>query len=399
MKKYLLLVVTMIVVLTLIAACAPTPTPVPPTATPKPPEPTKPPAPTATPVPPTATAVPPTATAVPPTATPAPPTATLAPGAPTPTRTATPTPPPPKCEKLPNMPVVKAGELGSPEKPIVITFVPSGDVPTITRAGNETAECLSKITGLTYKIEVGTSYAVSIEAMGAGKAHAGFLATFAAILAREKYGIEPALASTRAYVSGGDNDPDKALAGQQTTFYKGQFITRKDTGIKTIADLKGKTFCGVDAASTSGWIIPSINLRANGINPEKDLKAVTFAGSHPNVVIAVYKGDCDAGATFVDARTDAAVQRAYPDVMDKVVPFFLSIRIPNDGLQFIKDFDPKLREATVEGLLSMMADPGGRAAVRRAYTYDNLIKVPVTFYDEFRDLLKKAGVDVATLVK
>ncbi len=401
MKRYVLSIVTLLVVLAVIAACAPapTPTPVPPTATPKPPEPTKPPAPTATPVPPTATPVPPTATPVPPTATPAPPTPTLAPGAPTPTRTPTPTPPPPKCERLPGMPTVKAGDLGSPEKPIVITFVPSGDVPTITRAGNETVECLSKITGLSYKIEVGTSYAVSIEAMGAGKAHAGFLATFAAILAREKYGIEPALASTRAYTSGGENDPDKALAGQQTSFYKGQFITRKDSNIKTVADLKGKTFCGVDPTSTSGWIIPSINLKGNGIDPDKDLKAVTFAGSHPNVVIAVYKGDCDAGATYVDARTDAAVQRAYPDVMDKVVPFFLSIRIPNDGLQFIKGFDPVLRKATVDGFLAMMADPGGRAIVRRAYTYDNLITVPVTFYDEFRDLLKKAGVDAATLVK
>ncbi|MBI5032687.1 MAG: phosphate/phosphite/phosphonate ABC transporter substrate-binding protein, partial [Chloroflexi bacterium] len=311
----------------------------------------------------------------------------------------TPTTAPAKCEKLPNMPTAKAGELGSPDKPIVITFVPSGDVPTITKAGNETAECLGKITGLSYKIEVGTSYAVSIEAMGAGKAHAGFLATFAAILAREKYGIEPAMASTRAYTSGGDSDPDKGFAGQQTDFYKGQFITKKDSGIKTLNDLKGKTFCSAGATSTSGWIIPSINLKANGINPDKDLKAVTHATGHPAVVIAVYKGDCDAGATFVDARTDATVLRTYPDVNDKVVPFFLSIRIPNDGLQFIKGFDPVLAKATTDGLLAMMADPGGKAVVRRAYSYDALKIVPATFYDEFKELLKKAGVDAATLVK
>lgn len=375
MKKFVL-IATVIMGLAVIVACAPAPTP-----TLVPPPPTQPPAPTA--VPPTA--VPPTATKPVPTATTAPaPTATV---------------PPAKCEKLANMPTVKAGDLGSSDKPIIITFVPSGDVPTITKAGNDTVECLAKITGLSYKIEVGTSYAVSIEAMGAGKAHAGFLATFAAILAREKYGIEPALASTRAYTSGGESDPDKDLKGQQTDFYKGQFITKKGSGIKTIADLKGKTFCGVDATSTSGWIIPSLNLKANGIDPAKDLKAVTYAGSHDNVVIAVYKGDCDAGATYVDARDSSAVQKAYPDVKDKVEPFFLSIRIPNDGLQFVKGFDSKLRDATVDGLLSMMADPGGKAVVKRAYTYDALKKVPVTFYDEFKDLLKKAGVDAATLVK
>lgn len=307
--------------------------------------------------------------------------------------------PPAKCEKLPNMPTVAAGALGSSTNPIVITFVPSGDVPTITRAGTETADCLAKITGLSYKIEVGTSYAVSIEAMGAGKAHAGFLATFAAILAREKYGIEPALASIRAYTTN-DLDPDKALAGQMTDFYKGQFITKKGSGIKTIADLKGKTFCGAGATSTSGWIIPSINLKANGIDPDKDLKSVTqVTGSHPGVVIAVYKGDCDAGATYVDARTDASVLRTYPDVNNVVEPFFVSIRIPNDGLQFIKGFDPALRKATIDGLLSMMADPGGKAVVRRAYSYDAMKEVPATYYDEFRDLLKKAGVDAASLVR
>jgi phosphonate transport system substrate-binding protein len=351
MKKIVLLAAALIVVLTLIAACAPAPT-----ATPVPPPPTQPPAPTAT-------------------------------------------PPPPKCEKLPNMPTVAAGALGSATNPIIITFVPSGDVPTITKAGNETAECLGKITGLSYKIEVGTSYAVSIEAMGAGKAHAGFLATFAAILAREKYSIEPALVAARAYTTNA-LDPDKGLKDTLQTFYKGQFITKKGSGIKSVADLKGKTFCGVDATSTSGWIIPSINLKANGINPDKDLKALTFAGSHDNVVAAVYKGDCDAGATYVDPlQTSTATLKAFPDVNDKVEAFFISIRIPNDGLQFVKGFDPKLRDATADGLLSMMADPGGKAVVKRAYTYDALQKVPVTFYDEFKDLLKKAGVDAATLVK
>lgn len=362
MKKSVLLALACIVILATVAGCAP--------------------APTATPVPPTA--VPPTA--VPPTAVP-------------PTKVPTATPPPAVCAPLPNMPTVKAGGLGSAENPIIITFVPSGDVPTITKAGNDTVECLHKITGLTFKIEVGTSYAVSIEAMGAGKAHAGFLATFAAILAREKYAIEPALASTRAY-STNSLDPDSALKGTQQMFYKGQFITKKGSGIKSIADLKGKTFCGVDATSTSGWIIPSINLKANGIDPDKDLKAVTFAGSHDNVVIAVYKGDCDAGATYVDPlQTSTAVLKAYPDVANVVEAFFVSLRIPNDGLQFIKGFDPALKAATVQGLLSMMADPGGKAVVKRAYTYDNLVEVPVTFYDEFRDLLKTAGVDAASLVK
>ena len=64
-----------------------------------------------------------------------------------PVATEKPTAPPPACAPLANAPTAKAGELGSPDKPIVITFVPSGDTGKITKAGNDIADCLSKMTG------------------------------------------------------------------------------------------------------------------------------------------------------------------------------------------------------------------------------------------------------------
>ncbi len=333
----------------------------------------------------------PTPTAVPATVAPTKPPATVAPTtAPTtaPVAAATPTTPAPKCDKLSSMPTVAAGQLGSADKPIVITFVPSGDVPTITKAGTDVTDCLAKLTGLSYKIEVGTTFAASIEAMGAGKAQAGFLNTFSAILAREKYGVVPVLVALRTY------------KGKLENFYQGQFIDNKKTGIKSLADLKGKTFCFVDPNSTSGYIIPQIVLKANGIDPDKDLKATQNAGSHDNVAIAVYKGDCDAGATFVDVRTDSdPVKKNYPDILDKVDVFYITDNIPNDGLQVVKDLDPKLTDAIVTGLLFISDDPGGKVMLRRLYAYGGLVKIPPTFYDPFRDLLKKAGVDPASLVK
>ncbi|MBI4670443.1 MAG: phosphate/phosphite/phosphonate ABC transporter substrate-binding protein [Chloroflexi bacterium] len=326
------------------------------------------PAPTATPVPP------------PPTAPPAQPTA----AAPQPTATI----PPPKCDKLDGMPEVKAGELGSPDKPIVITLVPSGDVPTITKAGNAVADCLGKLTGLSFKTEVGTSYAASIEAMGAGKAQAGFLNTFSAILAQEKYGAVPVLVALRTY------------KGKLENYYQGQIIANKASGVKTLAELKGKTFCFVDPNSTSGYIIPRIVLKANGIDPDKDLKATQNAGSHDNVAIAVYKGDCDAGATFVDVRTDSnPIKQNYPDILDKVDVISISDNVPNDGLQVIKELDPKLTDAMVKGLLFIGEDAGGKAMLRNLYSYRGLAKIDATFYDAFRKYLESAGVNPSDLVQ
>lgn len=361
MKK-LFLLVTLLSLTLVVMACAgaPTPTPLPPTQAPPPP-PTQ-----APPTQPPPTQAPPTQAAVQPTA----------------------TVPPPKCDKLEGMPTVKAGDLGSPENPIVITLVPSGDVPTITKAGTEIADCLSKLTGLSYKIEVGTSYAASIEALGAGKAQFGFLNTFSAILAKEKYGVTPLLVALRPY------------KGKLENFYQGQFIANKASGIKTIADLKGKTFCFVDPNSTSGAIIPQIVLKANGIDPQKDLKATQFAGSHDNVAIAVYKGDCDAGSTFVDVRTDSApIKQNYPDMVEKVDVFYITDNIPNDGLQVAKGVDPALIDATVKGLLFIAEDAGGKAMLRNLYSYRGLAKIEPNFYDDFEALLKKAGVDPASLIQ
>ena len=314
--------------------------------------------------------------------------------------TATP-PPPPDCAKLPDAPAAPAaGELGSAEKPIVITFVPSGDTGKITTAGTAIAECLTEMTGLNFEMEVGTTFAASIEAMGAEKAQVGFLNTFSALLAGAKYGVTPALVAIRKYATN-DLDPDKALGGELQPFYKAQFIANVDSGINSFADLKGKTFCFVDPNSTSGYIVPRIILAANGINPDTDFAATQNAGSHPNVAIAVYQGDCDAGVTFINVLTDtsADLQATYPDITDKVKVFAVSDRIPNDGLQFIKSLDPDLKAVIVEGLMAMAEDPGGKAVLKSLYNYDAFQEVDPAFYNDFLAILQAAGVDPASLVK
>lgn len=364
----------------------------------------------------------PTNTAVPPTKAPAAPTAapTKAPAEPTKAPTAptvAPTPKPtlaplaaPNCTKLATAMSPKAGELGAPDKPIVMTFVPSVDTGLITRGGTAMADCLSKMTGLTYKIEVGTSEAASIEAMGGGKAQMGFLNTFAILLAKQKYDVDVALVAQRYYgvlnadgktYSAFDFDPDKADAGKLSSYYKPEYFTRADSGIKALADVKGKTFCFTSASSTSGGIIPRASLAAIGINPDTGIKG-TYAGGHDKAAIAVYNGDCDAGVAFMDVLTDAAtnLKSKFPDIATKVKVFAVGDRIPNDGLQFVKGLDPKIRAITVEALLTMMKDPAGNAVVKSIYNYDAFeVADYAKYYGPFAELLKKAGVDVAKLVR
>ena len=326
--------------------------------------------------------------------------ATAAPtAAPTTAAAATPTVPAPICTKMANAPTVNAGDLGSADNPLVITFVPSGDTGAITVAGNEIADCLASMTGLSFKIEVGTSYGASIEAMGGNKAQIGFLNTFSVLLAEQKYGVVPVLANLRKY-STNSVDPDKDLAGQMEPFYKAEFLTKADSGIKSLTDLKGKTFCFVDPNSTSGYIVPRIIMKANGVDPDTDITSVN-AGSHPNVAIGVYKGQCEAGVAYIDILTDASANLAatYPDISTKVVAFLDSDKIPNDGVQVVKTLDPAITKAVVDGMLAMEQDPGGAAVLKNLYSIAGMQQIEPTFYDDFGAILKAAGVYPATLVK
>jgi len=275
----------------------------------------------------------------------------------------------------------KTPSLGTEENPIVMSFVPSGDTQEIIASGDQIAQMITDKTGLVVKANVGTDFAAVREAMGAGKAHIGWLNTFNYVLAHEKYGVDVALVTVRF----------------GTSTYVGQIIVRADSGIASLADLKGKTMCWVDPNSTSGYIIPRIMLKANGIDPDKDFAQTVEAGSHNNVVIAVYNGDCDAGATYSDARS--SVEADYPDVKDKIAILATTTEIPNDTVSFIKDFPPEMRDKIVNALLEMAQSEEGKTALETLYSIAGLEQTQDSFYDAFRADLSKAGMKIEELVK
>ncbi|MGR3461975.1 MAG: phosphonate ABC transporter substrate-binding protein [Roseovarius sp.] len=80
-------------------------------------------------------------------------------------------------------------------------------------------------------------------------------------------------------------------------------FTRKDTGITSLEDMKGKTFGFGDPNSTSGYLIPSIEIPAEiGASMESGdyFGEVKFTGGHEQTIVAVANGDIDAGVTWAD---------------------------------------------------------------------------------------------------
>ena len=274
-----------------------------------------------------------------------------------------------------------AGELGSAEKPIIMSFVPSGDTQDILASGDTLAQMLTERTGLNVEATVGTDFSSVREAMCAGQAHIGWLNTFNYVMAAEQCGVDAALVTSRF----------------GTTTYAGQIIVRADSGIKTLQDLKGKVMCWVDPASTSGYIIPRIMLAAEGVDPDKDFSQTIEAGSHNNVVTQVYNGDCDAGATFSDART--GIEEEFPDVLEKVVVLANTSDIPNDSVAFIADFPAAMRDQIVNALLDISGTPEGQEALNTLYNIEGLQASSDAFYDTFRADLSRAGINIEELAQ
>jgi phosphonate transport system substrate-binding protein len=272
-------------------------------------------------------------------------------------------------------------ELGSEDNPIVWAFVPSGETQQVTAGAEDLSALLTEETGLYFDVLVTTEYAGAVEAMCSDppEAQMSSLNTFSYVLANERCGVEAALVAVRF--------------GSPT--YNGQINTQADSDIQSVSDLAGKTFCRPDPLSTSGWIIPSLTMRANGVNPDSDLEEVVDAGSHDAVVTSVYNGDCDAGATYVDART--AIEDDNPDVMEKVRVLAVTEDIPNDGVQFIPEMDDEMRETIVQGLLALAETEEGQEALNTAYSWDGLEEHGDQFYDPFRQVLQASGLSIEEL--
>lgn len=268
-------------------------------------------------------------------------------------------------------------ELGTEENPIVWAFVPSGDTQEIAAGGQAVADMIFERTGLVVEASVATEYAGVIEALQSDppSAHIASLATFSYVVAADRGVAEAELVSVRF----------------GRPFYDAQIIANVDSGIETIADLAGRSFARPDPLSTSGWIIPSLTMRAAGMNPDVDLSQIVDAGGHSGVVTAVYNGDVDAGATFVDAR--GSVEDDFSDVNERVVVIQVSAPIPNDGVQFHPSISEEIREPIIEALLDIAATEEGAEALELAYSWQGLERHGDDFYDPFRQVIQAAGVD------
>ena len=139
-----------------------------------------------------------------------------------------------------------------------------------------------------------------------------------------------------------------------STGYYSVMVTRKDTGIETLAGMKGKSLCFADPDSTSGFLVPSVTLPdAIGMPVEQFFSKTMFGGGHEQGVLTAMKGDCDAAVTwasgvgeFKDGYTSGnlrkMVDKGILDMSD-VRELWKSPLIPNGPIVVRASLDPEVK--------------------------------------------------------
>ena len=224
---------------------------------------------------------------------------------------------------------------------LTVGLIPSEDSRAMIANSQAMMDMLSKALGFTVKPFVAADYNGVIEALRSKRLDVAYLGPFSYVLGTTVADIEAfAVAETKK-------------AGR--TSYHSQIVTHKDTGIKTVADLKGKTFAFVDPSSTSGHLFPKAGLLKAGFNPDKDFGRVIFSGSHDSSAIAVQNKKVDAAA-IADRILDAAVSKGLVKRED-LVEVWKSDPIPESPTVWRKDLPADLKTRVQAAFLQVKDIP------------------------------------------
>jgi len=315
--------------------------------------------------------------------------------------TVTPTPVPTKVPPTPIPPTdtpVPPPALGTAENPIILALAPSANTTELMAGGDAIAAKLTELTGYTFKVNVPTSYAALVEAMGSGNAQVGFLPTVPYIVAYYKGFATIGLITLR---SGADHYAFEIIVNQARiddgtfkSFYDATTGKNTADAATALAQFAGKKPCYTDPLSSSGYLVPAGFFKANKINT----KAGAWVQGHNIVVKSVYlspKGEiCDFGTVYVDART--TVTTDMPDVNDKVAVVFVSDPIiPNDTISIASSVPADVRAKIVTAFETIASTPDGLTLLKNGgYSIGGLKIVDDSFFDEYRVYLESIGFDI-----
>jgi phosphonate transport system substrate-binding protein len=174
--------------------------------------------------------------------------------------------------------------------------------------------------------------------------------------------------------------------------YKGLIVVKKNSGINSLADLKGKVIAFEEPHSTSASVLPRMHLEKNklklvqiktpGTPTPRDAIGYTY-GSDGNSVNVLITGRADA-ATTIHRELD----RLKPEIRDSLKVIGTTIAVPRNLVAVRKDLDPRLLKELKTILLDMDKDPEGQEVLKRSQNTTKFDAIPPGSLDQLQHITR-----------
>ncbi|NBO40002.1 MAG: putative selenate ABC transporter substrate-binding protein [Betaproteobacteria bacterium] len=220
-----------------------------------------------------------------------------------------------------------------------VSAIPDEAPTELQRKFAPLGQYLSAQTGLKVIFIPVTDYAAVVEALAAGKIDMAWLGGFTFVQTRIR--------------TNGSAVP--IVQREEDAKFTSKFITA-DPSIKTLNDLKGKTFAFGSPSSTSGSLMPRFFMQQAGLNIDKDFKNIAFSGAHDATAAFVSAGKADAGVLNASVW-DKLVEQKKVDP-EKVRVFATTPAFFDYNWTVRGDLDPKLIKVLTDAFLKL--DPNNQ---------------------------------------
>ncbi len=256
-----------------------------------------------------------------------------------------------------------------------LVLTPSQKPTDLLVAGEAFGAALGKLVDVPIRVTVASDYAAVVEALRNRTADLAFVHPAGYVLANRE---------AKAMIVAKDQ-------WHGNTSYTARIFVRKESGLKTLEDLRGKTIAFVDPSSTSGYVYPMVMLMEKGLVRNKDpktfFKEFVFAGSHDAGLIALLNGHVDAFASFDQAREQYLKD---PAQREKLIWVAESAPIPEGGICARDGLDPALFAKVRAALLSMKG-PAYEPLLKALYDIDGFEPAEDREYEPVRAAMDLLG--------
>ena len=240
-------------------------------------------------------------------------------------------------------------------QPLTIGLIPAEDSQAMIESSRQVLDSLQQQLGVPVKAFVATDYNGVIEALRAKKLDVAYLGPFSYVMATSIADVEAfAVAVTKK-------------TGQSA--YRSVIVVRKDSGLASPADLKGRSFAFVDPTSASGHLFPKAGLLQAGYDPERTFGRVIFSGSHDASILAVVHKKVDAAAVADRILASAIAKGTVKPEELQIV--WSSSPIPESPMVWRKDLDPAMKDKVAKALANVKDLPWGDQGVLNGFQPTN----------------------------